>query len=66
MIRNEKFICDILEPGKAVGIWLQRVITNVAEKDNEEMIDDYNKRLEMETIENVELSINYNTIENNE
>ena len=64
-VDNEKFICDILEPGKAVGIWLQRIITNVAEKDNEEMIDDYNKRLEMETIENVELAINYNIIENN-
>lgn len=65
-VDNEKFICDILEPGKAVGIWLQRVVTNVAEKDNEEMIDDYNKKLEMETIENVELAINYNIVENNE
>lgn len=62
-IDNEKFICHTLAPGKAIGIWLQRTVNNVSEKSNEEMIDDFNKKLKLETIENVELSLNYNIVE---
>ena len=60
---NEVFLIDSLEPGNGIGIWIQRTISNFAEKENEEMIDDYNSKREFEKLEEVELVVNYNILE---
>lgn len=60
---NEVSLIDSLEPGDGIGIWIQRTISNFAEKENEEMIDDYNSKREFEKLEEVELVVNYNIVE---
>ena len=47
-------------PNEAIGIWIQRTITDVIEKTNEELLQDYIDKREVETLEEVELVINYN------
>lgn len=60
---NEVFIAEMLQPNQAIGIWIQREVANTAEKSNEELIDDYNESRKSETVEEVELIINYNMFE---
>lgn len=60
---NEVIISESLQPNEAIGIWIQREVSDSVEKSNEEMIKDYNENLKSETIEEVELVINYNMIE---
>lgn len=60
---NEVLIADELQPNQAIGIWIQREVSESAEKSNEELIEDYNNGIKSETIEEVELIINYNIFE---
>lgn len=55
---NEALVADVLEPGKAIGFWLQReVIHN--KKTNEEVIQDYNNKTAIDKFEEVEFVIDY-------
>lgn len=61
---EEVILTDILQPNEAIGIWVQRIITDVVEKTNEELLQDYKDKRKIETLEEVELVINYNIVEN--
>lgn len=56
---NEVFITEELKPNEAIGIWIQRIISNVAEKTDEQILLDYNNKLKTDNLESVELVINY-------
>jgi hypothetical protein len=60
---KEVLISESLEPNQGIGIWLQREIIANDSKTDSEMIDDYDKKIVKDTIENVELVINYNIID---
>lgn len=57
---GEVILTDKLLPNEAIGIWIQRTITDLIEKTNEELLQDYMDKREVETLEEVELVINYN------
>ena len=57
-------LVDKLEPGQAIGIWLQREISEVVEKSNEELLKDYDEKRKIDTLEEIDLVINYNIVEN--
>lgn len=61
---NEVLLVDKLEPGQAIGIWLQREISEVVEKSNEELLKDYDEKRKIDTLEEIDLVINYNIVEN--
>lgn len=63
---NEVLISDELKPGKAIGIWLQREVIDYVEKTDEELIEDYDKHRQLKTVEEVDLSINYNIVESSQ
>lgn len=57
---NEVFLVDELQPNEAIGIWIQRKISDTAERSNAELIDDYDNKRTVDTLEEPELIINYN------
>lgn len=60
-IKNgEVILIDKLLPNEAIGIWIQRIVKDVIEKTDEELLQDYNNKRKVETLEEVELVINYN------
>lgn len=61
---EEVIISEHLEPNQGIGIWLQREVLSDNEKLDAEMISDYDKKITKETIEEIELAINYNIVEN--
>ena len=58
--KKEVLLSERLEPNEGIGLWIQREILNEDNKSELEMIDDYNKKITKETVEEVELAINYN------
>lgn len=60
---NEVIIIDKLQPNEAIGIWIQRQISDIANLDNEQLLKDYDEKRKLDTIEEVDLVINYNIIE---
>lgn len=62
---NEVIISERIEPNEGIGIWLQREVLSTNEKSDFEMISDYDKKITKDTIEEIELAINYNIVENN-
>lgn len=56
---NTAFLTETLEPGEAIGIWLQRDITEVEPRTNEEIIKDDDEHRIIETLEEIELVIDY-------
>lgn len=63
VVNNEVILTDELQPQHAIGIWLQRQVADTAEKTNEDLIEDFDNGIIDETVEEVELSINYNIVE---
>lgn len=63
---NEVIISERIEPNEGIGIWLQREVLSTNEKSDSEMISDYDKKITKDTIEEIELAINYNIVENTE
>lgn len=61
---NEVIISERIEPNEGIGIWLQREVLSTNEKSDSEMISDYDKKITKDTIEEIELAINYNIVEN--
>lgn len=57
---KQVLISELIEPNKGFGIWLQREVLSNCDKSNSEMIDEYDKKIVKDTIENIELVINYN------
>lgn len=62
--QNSVFLTERLEPGEAIGIWIQRTVSDEVEKTDEELLKDYSDKRKVETTEEVELVINYNIVEN--
>lgn len=60
---NEVLISKKIKPNEGIGLWIQREISNIAEKSDSEMIDDYNNKVPKETIEEIELVIDYNIVD---
>lgn len=60
---NEVLISKKIKPNGGIGLWIQREISNIAEKSDSEMIDDYNNKVPKETIEEIELVIDYNIVD---
>lgn len=59
---NTALISEVLEPGHAIGIWLQREI--VPNKiSNEELIENFDKKVEIDKTEDVELVFDYSLVE---
>lgn len=63
VVNNEVVLTDELQPQQAIGIWLQRQVADTAEKTNEELIEDFDNGRKAGTVEEIELSINYNIVE---
>lgn len=59
---NEVIISERIEPNEGIGIWLQREVLSTNEKSDSEMISDYDKKITKDTIEEIELAINYNIV----
>ena len=57
---KEVIISDIIKPNQGIGIWLQREVLNNNEKHDVELINDYDNKILKETIEEIELAINFN------
>lgn len=59
---NTALIADALDSGKAIGLWLQREIvpTKIS---NEELIENFDKKVEIDKTEDVELVIDYSIVE---
>lgn len=56
---GEVLLAEKLEPNQGIGIWLQREVLESDEKTNSDMIDAYDKKIVADTVEEVELAINY-------
>jgi len=63
-VDNSVIIKDSLKPKEAVGIWVQRIIKKNHYPTNEELLKEYKDKHIRETIEDVEIVINYNLVEN--
>lgn len=59
IIDNEHF----LQPGQAVGIWIQRDIKRCKKITDSELIENYKKKVVLNQVEEVELVTNYNVVE---
>lgn len=62
-IDNEVLLTENLEPNKAIGIWLQREILNDTELSDEELLKDYEDGKKLDTLEEIEILIDYNLTE---
>lgn len=60
---NTALISEHMEPGDAIGIWIQRTIKNKARKSNKELIHDYLHHVIPYDTEEVTLEVNYNISE---
>lgn len=58
-INNTVKLADSLSSGKAIGLWIQRDITNYTPPVNEKLIEDYDNQLIKDTLEKIELEIDY-------
>lgn len=59
---KEVFLVENLEPNQGIGLWIQREVLDDNEKTNIDLINDYNKKITKEIVEEIELVINYNVI----
>jgi len=62
---NEQFVTETLEPNQAIGIWLQRDISNYEAPTNEQIVKDYDEGKVSDKLEEVALIINYDIDETN-
>lgn len=60
---GEVLLTEMLQPNETIGIWLQREISEVANLSNEELLKDYDEKRKVDTLEEVELVVNYNMVE---
>ena len=65
-MNNTAYLVDQMPPEFAIGIWIQREIGETAERTNEEMIQDYDDKKILDTLEEVCLLINYNLVDGGE
>ena len=62
---NEAFVIETLEPNQAIGIWVQRDISNYEAPTNEQIVKDYDEGKVSDKVEEVALIINYDIDETN-
>ena len=62
--KKEVLISERLEPNEGIGIWIQREVLSKNEKLDTELINDYDKKIIKEIVEEIELVVSYNTVEN--
>ena len=62
---NEAFVIETLEPNQAIGIWVQRDISNYEAPTNEQIVKDYDEGKVLDKVEEVALIINYDIDETN-
>jgi hypothetical protein len=62
---NEQFVIETLEPNQAIGIWVQRDISNYEAPTNEQIVKDYDEGKVLDKVEEVALIINYDIDETN-
>ena len=60
---KEVSLVENLEPNQGIGLWIQREVLDDNEKTNIDLINDYDKKIIKEIVEEIELVINYNVIE---
>lgn len=55
---NESLVADVLQPNEAIGFWIQRTIVpeNLT---NEEILENYNKGVVSEQVEDIEFIVDY-------
>lgn len=58
-VNNPAYLVDSLDAGSAIGIWIQREVGETAERTNEQMIQDFDEKKILETLEEVCVIINY-------
>lgn len=59
-LNNESLICEELNPGQAIGLWIQRNIDSYKNPSNEELISNYDEKESIDKVEKIELIFNYN------
>lgn len=57
---NSVLLVEQLNSGDGIGIWLKRDFSNIQNRSNEKIIEDYDNGVELETKEKTELVISYN------
>lgn len=62
---NTVLIAEDLAPEGAIGLWIQRQVKSTSQKSNKQLIKDYKERVIPETVEKIEMVIDYE-IENME
>ncbi len=62
---NVVLLKDIMQPKEAIGIWIQRQIKNNVYDRNEELIKQYIEKQVKENIEQIELIVNYSSLNDN-
>lgn len=65
-VDNTAYLIDAMQPGYAIGLWIQREIGETAQRSNEQMVQDYDDKKILETLEEVSLLINYNLVNGGE
>lgn len=60
---NTALISEHMEPGDAIGIWIQRDIKDSSVPSNEQLLEDYKHHVIKETVEDVEIVISYDLVE---
>jgi len=60
---NSVLIKDVIQPGEAIGIWIQRIIKKNKYPTNEELINEYLEKYVRNDSEEVEMVISYNLVE---
>lgn len=54
---------EMLLPGKAIGIWIQRDITNYKPLNDKQLLENYKNKVHLNEEEDIELVTNYNIVE---
>lgn len=57
---NSVLLIEELKSGEGIGLWLKREISEVRNKSYSELIENYDKKLISDTLEEIELLIEYN------
>lgn len=60
---NTVLISEQLEPKEAIGLWIQRDVKDSSVSSNEQLLEDYKHHVIKETVEDVEIVINYDLVE---
>lgn len=60
---NTVLISEQLEPKEAIGLWIQRDVKDSSVPSNEQLLEDYKHHVIKETVEDVEIVINYDLVE---